>query len=163
MGSFPAPALVVLENLPGSLAQLQLLASIAERLLAQLALVELTASDDLLTARSQARRVCPTCEPDPRDDPHRPARGTAHDPERCVCCGSRLQPRRGDEPARFAARLARFRDRIPAIRTAAKHLHLPYHEVDATADPTTCLHRVTAVLAAAEPLADVLTSCGEHS
>lgn len=161
-GRFPASALVVLENFPGSLAQLRLLASIADRLVASLMLIELTAGDDLLTIRSQAWRVCPTCEPDPRGDPHRPARGSGHEPHRCVGCGGELQLRWGDEPIRFAARLARFRDRIPAIRTDAKSLHLPYHEVDATSDPATSVHRVTAVLAAAEPSADLAVAC-EHS
>jgi hypothetical protein len=71
-------------------------------------------------------------------------------------------PRRGDEPERFAARLARFRRRISTIRRAARALHIPYHAVDATGDPDTCLQPVVTALAAAEPLPQVLGSRYEH-
>jgi adenylate kinase family enzyme len=121
--------------------QLRLLNAVAGQLQASLAVIELTADDDLLAIRIRTRRVCPTCEPDPRGDPHRPARSVAEDPDQCAGCGGALILRWGDETQRFAVRLARFRRRIPAIRQATTGLQLPYHVVDATSNPTSCLHR----------------------
>lgn len=161
-GQFPAQPMVVLENFPGSVVQLRLLNATAGQLQAPLAIVELTAGDDLLAIRVRTRRVCPTCEPDPRGDPHRPARPIAEDPDRCVSCCEALTLRSGDEPQRFAARLARFRHRIPAIRRVVTALHLPYHVVDATGDPMSCLDRVSTALATTPPLAHLLTSRCEH-
>jgi adenylate kinase family enzyme len=161
-GQFPAQPMVVLENFPGSLTQLWLLNATVGQLGAPLVVVELTAGDGLLEIRVRTRRVCPTCEPDLRGDPHRPARSAAEYPDRCVSCGGVLALRRGDEPQRFATRLARFRRRIPAIRQAVRSLCLPYHVVDATGDPTSCLHRVTTALAATSPLAHLLASRCEH-
>lgn len=147
---FPARGLVVLENFPGSITQLLLLKAITDQVQAPLTLIELTAADNLLVARARARRVCPTCEPDPCGDPHQPARPASDDPGRCDGCGGGLMPRRGDQPERFAARLARFRRRVPPIRRAATVLNLPYHAVDATCDPDTYLHRVITTLTTAE-------------
>jgi adenylate kinase family enzyme len=161
-GQFPAHGLVALENFPGSLTQLLLLKGIADQLRAPLTLIELTAADTVVAARARARRVCPACEPDPRGDPHRPAHRTTHHPDRCDSCGGGLLPRRGDGRQRFAARLARFRRRIPAIRRAATVLHLSYDAVDSTGDPDTCLRGVTAALAATEPLAHLFASRREH-
>ena len=161
-GQFPSRDLVVLENFPGSLTQLLLLTAIADQLRAPLMLIELTAADYLVAARARTRRVCPTCEPDLHGDSHRPARRAAHDPDRCDSCGGGLLPRRGDESQRFAARLARFRRRIPAIRRAATALHLPYRAVDATGDPDSCLQGVTTALATTDPLALLFASWREH-
>jgi adenylate kinase len=154
--------MVVLENFPGSLTQLLLLKAIADQLPRPLTLIELTATDILVAARARARRVCPTCEPDPRGDPHRPAHPATHNPDRCDNCGEELLPRQGDQPERLAARLARFRRRIPAIRRAATVLHVPYHTVDATCDPDTCLHHVVTTLALGESSAHPLVSPSEH-
>ncbi len=161
-GQFPARDIVVLENFPGSLTQLLLLTAIAEQLRAPLTLIELTAADTVAAARARTRRVCPACEPDLRGDPHRPARPATRELDRCDSCGGGLLPRRSDEPQCFAARLARFRRRIPAIRRAATALHLPYRAVDATGDPDTCLQDVTMALAATEPLAHLFASRCEH-
>jgi adenylate kinase len=161
-GQFPARGLVALENFPGSLTQFLLLTAIADQLRAPLTLIELTAADTVVAARARARRVCPTCEPDPRGDPHRPSLRTTRDPDRCDSCGGGLLPRRGDEPQRFAARLARFRRRIPAIRRAATALHISYDAVDSTSDPDTCLQGVTAALAATEPSAHSFASLHMH-
>ncbi|MGH3687648.1 MAG: hypothetical protein ACRDRU_13095 [Pseudonocardiaceae bacterium] len=154
-GQFPARGLVVLENFPGSLTQLLVLKSIADQLQAPLMLIELTADDIVVAGRARSRRVCPACEPDPRGDSHRPAHPAIHDPDRCDLCGGGLLPRRGDEPQRFAPRLARFRRRIPAIRRAATVLQLAYHAADATCDPGTCLQSVVTALAATEPLVNL--------
>ena len=159
---FPARGLVVLENFPGSLAQLLLLKATADQLRAPLTLIELTADDIVVATRARTRRVCPTCEPDLHSDPHRPARPATHDLDRCDRCDGGLLPRRGDEPHRLAARLARFRRRIPAIRRAATALQMPYHTADATCDPGTCLQAVVTALAATEPLAHLLGSRHEH-
>ncbi|MGH3719551.1 MAG: hypothetical protein ACRDRI_12080 [Pseudonocardiaceae bacterium] len=148
---FSAGGLVVLENFPGSLTQLLLLKATAVQLHAPLTLIELAAADTVVAARARTRRVCPTCEPDTHGDPHRPAHPTTHDLDRCERCGGEVLPRRGDEPERFAARLARFRRRISAIRRAATALHIPYHQADATRDPDTCLQSVVTALAATEP------------
>jgi adenylate kinase family enzyme len=161
-GQFPTRDMVVLENFPGSLTQLLLLKAITDQLRAFLTLIELTAVDSLVAARARARRVCPTCEPDPRGDPHRPARPATHNPDRCGSCGGELLPRRGDQPEHFAARLARFRRRIPAIRRAAAVLQVPYHAVDATCDPDTCVHHVVTALAVGESSAHPLASRLEH-
>lgn len=161
-GQSPGQPIVVLENFPGSITQFRLLHATAGQLRAPLAVVELTADDGLLGIRVRTRRVCPTCEPDPRGDPHRPACPVAEYPERCASCGGALALRRGDERQQFAARLARFRRRIPAIRQAVRALHLPYHVVDATGDPTSCLHRVTTALATTPLLAHLLASRCEH-
>ncbi|MGH3710172.1 MAG: hypothetical protein ACRDQ9_16430 [Pseudonocardiaceae bacterium] len=159
---FPARGLVVLENFPGSLTQLLLLKATADQLRAPLMLIELTAADIVVAARARTRRVCPGCEPDPRGDPHRPAQPATHDLTRCASCGGGLLPRQGDERERFAARLARFHRRISAIRRAATALQVPYHWVDATGDPGTCLQSVVTALAATKPLTDLLGSRHEH-
>jgi hypothetical protein len=91
-----------------------------------------------------------------------PARSAAESPDQCAVCGGELTLRQSDEPNQFAARLARFRRRIPAIRQAATTLQLPYHVVDATSDPTSCVHRVTTALAATQPLAHLLSARYEH-
>lgn len=124
--------------------------------------IELTADDIVVAARARTRRVCPACEPDLRGDPHRPAHPATHDFNRCDSCGGELLPRQGDEPERFAARLARFRRRISAIRRAATALQLPYHRADATRDPDTCLQSVVTALTATEPLAHLLGSRHER-
>lgn len=146
-GYFPVQPVVVLENFPGSLTQFRLLNAVTRQLRAPLAVVELTAGDSLLLIRVRSRRVCLTCEPDPRGDPHRPAHPVVECSDRCANCGGVLTRRWSDEPQRFAARLVRFRHRIPAIRQAVTALQLPYHVVNAAADPTACLHSVTTALA----------------
>lgn len=159
---FPAHPMVMLENFPGTLVQFHLLHVIAGQLRTPLTVVELTAGDGLLKIRVRTRRVCPTCEPDPRGDPHRPARLTAEHPNRCASCDGALALRRGDERQQFAARLARFRCRIPAIRHAVRNAHVPYHVVNATSDPLSCLQRVTTAVATTPPLVHLLAPRCEH-
>jgi len=149
-GQFPAQGLVALENFPGTVAQLRLIEVIARELRAPLVVIELTAPDSILTARARARRVCPTCEPDPRGDPHRPANPSAHAPDQCSRCGGRLVARRSDHAPLFTARLERFRCRIPAIRCEVATLRLPYQAVDASGDVGTCLQHTTVALAAVQ-------------
>jgi adenylate kinase family enzyme len=145
-GQFPESPTVVLENFPGSDVQARLLAIIMDRLAARLDLVELVAPQDVLMARRRMRRVCSTCEPDPLGDPHRPARPGRCDPARCRDCGGELRRRPSDHPVRFAARLSRFHERIPAIRAAAEELALPFHTVDASTDAATCFRHIAKLL-----------------
>jgi adenylate kinase len=154
-GHFPVNGRpVVLENFPGTGAQLTLLLNLVGTSSAQLGLVELTAPDDIVAARARTRRVCISCEPDPRGDPHRPARPAADAPDRCARCGGRLAPRLADDPARFAERLQRFRSHIGAIRATAHLLGLPYTSIDATDDPATCLAQAKAAVDRLLPLSD---------
>lgn len=142
--AFPAPPpgrnpTVLLENLPGNAAQLEMLAHRAAAIEGQLELVMLSAPDSVLAARARTRRVCLTCEPDPRGDPHRPAQPAPHDPDRCRRCDGRLAPRRSDEPELFQARLRRFHDRIPAIRAVAARHRVPCHAIDSTRGTATAV------------------------
>jgi len=139
---------VLLENFPGSVAQLRLLSELAAEHGWIFRVVELAAPDTVVAARSNARRVCAVCEPDPRCDPHRPARGRPGDPEVCSDCGAGLQRRRCDEPDRFAARLHRFRTRLADLRAAAGACGVPHVVIDAAEKPAAVVH---AVLAACQP------------
>lgn len=129
-------AIVFLENMPGNAIQMRLLGGLASAAGYKLELVELTAPDSLLALRSSSRRVCLSCEPDRRGDPHRPALGSAAAPDECARCGYRLVPRRSDEPHLRQARLRRFRSEPPQIRAAAAEAGLPHRVIDATGDLT---------------------------
>lgn len=140
-----AAGMVVLENFPGSRVQFGQLHAVAAARAVPLVLVELVAPEDVLWQRVAARRVCPTCEPDPHGDPHRPARGLSERPGRCATCSGELTTRRGDRPATFAARLARFSERIGAIRRAAIARGRPLYMVHATVGVDACLDEMRAV------------------
>lgn len=161
-GQFRAWGLVVLENFPGAVAQLRLVEAIAGELRAPLAVIELTAPDGVVATRARTRRVCLTCEPDPRGDPHRPASPSARAPDQCGHCGGWLRRRLGDHSPLFVARLQRFRSRIPAIRREATALRLPYQVVDASGDAGTCSDHAAAALTAVEAFAHLLTPRREH-
>ena len=126
-------SVVVLENLPGNERQLLCLGSVVALLGAPLGLIELSAPDELVRARSRSRRVCPTCEPDPLGDPHRPALAVPDRPDLCIRCGGAIVARRSDASERFEAKLTRFRATIGDIRRAATELDLPYRTVDVAA------------------------------
>lgn len=128
---------VVLEGFPGSAGQLQLLDDLGLRPV----VVELVAPDPVVTARVRDRWVCAGCEPGP--DPHRPA---VDDPNRaghCARCGRSLLRRPSDDPERFTARLARYRERLPAIRRGVTARNLPHLVLDATGSPAVCLREFT--------------------
>lgn len=141
----PRAGTVLLENLPGNAIQLHYLVTLSCTAGYELAVVELAAPDDLLTMRASTRRACPSCEPDPHGNPHRPAHGLATAPDDCDRCGGRLIPRKSDEFGLFKARLRRFRRNGPQIRSAAAAAKVPYHVVD-TNDNVTAVS--TAFLAA---------------
>jgi adenylate kinase family enzyme len=158
--AFDLPALtgtVLLENLPGNVAQLRFLSELAAECRWIFGVVELAAPDAVVAARSNARRVCAACEPDPRCDPHRPARGRHGDPEVCSECGGGLQRRHCDESDRFAARLHRFRARRADLRAAAVACGVPYVVIDATDEPAAV---VRAVLTACQPISSSTPSRG---
>lgn len=144
-GNVPVAGVVVLENLPGSRVQMGQLHAVAAGRRVPLVLVELAAPDEVLRDRAAGRRVCPLCEPDPYGDPHRPARRRADDPGVCADCGGPVVARRADRPAVFAARLARFRQRIADIRRAAEVRGRPYFTIDAAAPVEDCIEQVVAV------------------
>jgi adenylate kinase family enzyme len=141
---------LLLENLPGNAVQLRHLVELAAANNLGCQVVELVTADSLLAVRARTRRVCPCCEPDPRGDPHRPARGLVDLPDRCARCGGRLVPRRSDEPGLFQERLRRFRDNHPHIRATMLALRVPHGLVDATGDPASV---AGAFLAACQPAA----------
>jgi adenylate kinase family enzyme len=143
-GVFGDGGLVVLENFPGSASQLGMIATIAASCGSRLVAVELVADDLTVAERARRRRVCATCEADPRGDPHRPAVVSKESPERCAGCDSILATRRGDEPGLFAARLHRYRRRIPAIRRASRLDGTPYRTVSAEVGPARCAEAVKA-------------------
>jgi adenylate kinase family enzyme len=158
--AFGPPALagtVLLENLPGSVAQLRFLSEMAAERRWVFRVVELAAPDTVIAARSNSRRVCAACEPDPRCDPHRPARGRPSDPEVCSDCGGGLQRRHCDAPDRFAARLHRFRARAADLRAAAGACGVPYMMIDAANDPAAV---VRAVITACQPTLPSTSSRG---
>jgi adenylate kinase family enzyme len=143
---FTACGMVVLENLPGSLAQAMLLRRLAREAGARLAAVELVASDAEVSLRVRQRRVCPVCEPDPRGDPHRPAAPRADAPERCARCAGVLSVRPSDATEVFTARLGRYRDRIGTIRAGLQSAGVVYVTVDGATDADTVREKtITAV------------------
>ena len=110
--------IMLLENFPGNAAQVSLLWSVldafevdAQRMRA----IELIAPDPVLDARVRSRRVCLSCEPDPRADPHFPAVESSAARGRCDRCGRRLRRRASDAKDRFEARLARYRLNRPSL------------------------------------------------
>jgi adenylate kinase family enzyme len=137
------PGLMVWENFPGSARQLILLHKAATRRRVPVGVLELAAADWTLDARVRDRRVCGTCDP---DQPHQPAVADPGHTDRCRRCGGTLQRRDTDEPGRHAARLARYRGRVAAIRSTAHRLHLPYEVVNADQDPSGCTRAAVAAV-----------------
>jgi hypothetical protein len=50
----------------------------------------------------------------------------------------------------------------PRSAIAVRNVHVPYHVVDATSDPMSCLQRVTTAVAATPPLVHLLAPRCEH-
>jgi adenylate kinase family enzyme len=140
--------LTVLDATPRNSRQLVDLSDLTDALHLPLLIVELVAPDELLWHRMKTRRVCPTCEPDPRDHPRRPAHALPSQPWTCAVCGGVLLRRAGDRPTVFAARLRRYHGSVEPIRRHARGLPLRYWPVDATRAPATV---AAAVLAATYP------------
>ncbi|GIJ49789.1 hypothetical protein Val02_66750 [Virgisporangium aliadipatigenens] len=133
-GRFPAEGVIVLESFPGNAVQLHLLHDIGRLRGAPLMVVELDAAPEVVMTRARARRVCPTCEPDPTGDPHAPAAADPDAPERCGRCDGALARRCSDRLDVIPARFGRYRHRLDAIRTCATQLDMPYRRIHASAD-----------------------------
>lgn len=154
---FPSgtPRAVLLENFPGSAPQVELLVEVlaaSDAACQRLAAIELAAPEAVLRHRVARRRVCPSCEPDPHDDPHRPAVPAVSAPQRCAKCGGQLAVRRGDAPGIFSQRLARFRAQIPGIRSALTARGVPVERLDATRPVAQCVATAADALSRAPTL-----------
>jgi len=123
---------VLLDNFPGTAAQLELLAETASRTNARVALLQLHANTPTVVTRVAERRVCLACGP----DQHSPAVHADHDPERCAFCGAALVRRETDAPRLHELRLARYLANLPEITECAAEQGIPHLTVDADADLT---------------------------
>jgi adenylate kinase len=128
---------VLLDNFPGSAAQVSMLLSVIAKLApgCQVHPVELVADPMTLTRRVRARRVCHRCEPDPIRDPRQPAASSAHDPRRCARCFSTLQPRRGDAPRLLQARAQRYEQAAISVRRTFRDLGLAVVQLPSSRPP----------------------------
>lgn len=124
------PHPVLLDNFPGNIRQLELLAEVAARTSLGLAVIELAVADDIVTARVRARRVCPTCQP----DMHTPARSTMG-AQWCASCGTPLERRVSDDVERHARRLGRFRTNLRELERSARRMEIPYRRICAASPP----------------------------
>lgn len=124
----------LLDNFPGSGAQVRLLLGILARLApgCAVSVVELAAAERVRQARVRARRVCHTCEHDPVHDPRLPAQAASDDPWRCARCSGTLHPRRGDAPRLFTARTVRFQLEAPGLRQALAEAGIEVLRLDAS-------------------------------
>ena len=133
---FALRSLVVCESFPGTAEQVHILRRTAQRLGAALSIVELDASDDVLWARVNNRRVCGTCQPVSEGRPHRPAQPDPQDSDRCRGCGQVLSRRRSDDLRAFCRGLEHYRNRLPGIRAAAQSFGVSYQRIDTScSDP----------------------------
>jgi adenylate kinase family enzyme len=120
---------VLLDNFPGTAAQLELLGETAALTSARVVLLELHTTTRTLMARVAERLVCLACGP----DPHAPAIPAADDLERCVSCRMVLARRDSDVPSLHRLRLARYRANLPEIRDCAARHAIPHLIVNADA------------------------------
>lgn len=128
-------ATVLLDNFPGTAAQLELLAEVATCTGARPALLELCATARTVVARVAGRRVCPSCGP----DTHAPAIPATDDPERCGSCAAPLARRETDQPRLHGLRLARYTANQPEIAQCAAALGIAHLTVNAdSAMPEVC-------------------------
>jgi adenylate kinase family enzyme len=127
---------VLLDNFPGTAAQLDLLIEVAAASGRRVALMELSAGSAVVTARTALRRVCPECGP----DVHHPAVAAVGEPHRCAGCGAGLVRRDTDTPARHGLRLARYRDNAAEIVVQARRRQIPHVAIDADPMPVLVRH-----------------------
>lgn len=124
--------IVILENLPWDALQLLDLVHMIVRTSSELAVLLIDAPDDVLLQRANRRRVCQTCERDPRRDPRRPATPAADDSERCGICGGPLTVRLDDSPEILTRRLERSREYLMEITRYADGANIPIYRLDGT-------------------------------
>ncbi len=130
VGRFPTDdGPVLLDNFPGTAAQLDVLVDVATAAERRVVVLELRAGSAVVSARTAVRQVCPQCGP----DEHHPATAAAGRPHRCAGCGAGLVRRDSDTPARHALRLARYRANAAEILERARRRQIPH--VDAGCAP----------------------------
>jgi adenylate kinase family enzyme len=129
---------VLLDNFPGSGAQVRLLLGILRRRAPQCVAMaaELVLDERTRRARVRGRRVCHTCEHDPAHDPRLPAVASSSDAWKCGRCGGTLHPRRGDAPRLLTARTTRFRQEAPGLRRAFADAGIDVLRLDASGEIT---------------------------
>lgn len=126
-GRFAFSDVVLLDNFPGTAAQLRLLAEVSAPVGGRLTLLELRASRDTVRRRVAERRTCPCCGP----DPHAPATVSTADPARCGACGAALDQRESDHPARYRLRRSRYLENLPEITAVAAELGVAHVSISA--------------------------------
>lgn len=132
VGRFPTGGgPVLLDNFPGTAAQLDVLIEVAATADRRVAAIELRADSAVVTARTAIRQVCPQCGP----DRHYPAVAAVGEPHRCAGCGARLVRRDSDTPQRHALRLARYRSNAAEIVVQACRRQVPHVAIDAGRAP----------------------------
>ncbi|MFF0493643.1 hypothetical protein ACFYTQ_31880 [Nocardia sp. NPDC004068] len=115
----PEVQAVLLDNFPGSAAQVdQLLAILWSLTPCHIEAIEVVTDVKTLRQRARNRKVCHQCERDPINDPRLPAIPSDADPWQCGRCGGLLHPRRGDSPRLFKARMQRYHQAAVGIRDA---------------------------------------------
>jgi adenylate kinase family enzyme len=121
---------VPLDNFPGTVGQLELLAEIAGLVGVRLAVLEVRAEVTTVVARVAQRRMCPGCGP----DAHAPAVPVADDIDQCGSCGTELTRRASDVPRQHRLRLARYATNLPEITELARERSIPHVIVNADQD-----------------------------
>jgi adenylate kinase len=143
--------LVLLDNFPGTAAQLDMLTEVAACVRSRVALMELRADVGTVIARVRQRRVCRSCGP----DPHAPATLDGGDPNRCGACGDALTRRGTDSPRLHRQRLARYIANRPHIAERAAERGIPHRAVSADSSPSEVCravhHAVSRLIESSEP------------
>lgn len=107
--------LLICDNFPGSVVQVDLIAEIGAYYKAEATVVHLTVEEAVFEKRASRRRVCRNCERDPLNDPRCPARESRERPGTCIQCGQELSRRPNDRHHVLLGRLGRFQQTINEI------------------------------------------------
>lgn len=148
LGSLKSPTpekLVIFDNFPGTLAQIEYLESKAKRSGYRLLLVELEAPDPVVRERVSNRRVCFRCEPNNFGDPHAPQESLPESLEVCATCLGPLSRRPNDLAEIFELRLRRYRKNIGPIRSHLEKADTASRTVSAIGAATACLGEVKSI------------------
>lgn len=125
---------VLLDNFPGSRAQVDQLLGILLTLVpsCHIEAIEVVTDMKTLKQRAKNRKVCHRCERDPIHDPRLPAIPHEDDAWTCARCGGLLHPRRGDSPRLFKARLQRYHQTAAGIRAGFADCGTTLTQLDTT-------------------------------
>lgn len=144
-------SLVLLDNFPGTAAQLDMLVEVAAPLCARVALLELVADAGTVIGRIRRRRICRSCGP----DRHAPATPDAENPDRCGACGGALARRDTDVPHLHRLRLARYIANRPGIVERAAEHGIPRRALGADSSPfdvcQSARHALSKLIESSEP------------